>query len=321
MEAAPGRAADRERHAGRLRRLHGADRQPRRRVRLLHPLRRHGARRVPHDDQVERRWADLAAAAGRGADHRSASGPTRSRGAASRTGIAGARADLAAMPWVDIANGAPTGADATNEIVDTWVDGKFGLNNESTMLVLFDERRETWSTPTPISQPGDSPAYTAPAISPERHKGLRRVTGVHAALPDDHGRSPARARRLPSAADRGGRYARRLDDGLYGPARRCSRIRRRGGSSTTSSSGTTCTPSRRALRRWCVERRSPHGGLSRNGRLAPGSHRRRARGVPGAVAPGRLPGRASATTTSSARPQDRSQARDRRLPGALPEYP
>ncbi|HXJ65524.1 MAG TPA: sialidase family protein [Actinomycetota bacterium] len=81
-------------------------------------------------------------------------------------GYSGARADLAAMPSVDIANGAPTGADATNQIVDAWVDGKFGLNHEVAMLSYSTNLGRTWSTPTPVSEPGDRPAYTAPAISP-----------------------------------------------------------------------------------------------------------------------------------------------------------
>jgi len=59
-------------------------------------------------------------------------------------GIAGARMDLAAAPSVDIANGAPTGAGATNEIVDTWVDGRFGLTT----------RRSCSLTQLPAAIPG-----------------------------------------------------------------------------------------------------------------------------------------------------------------------
>jgi hypothetical protein len=49
-------------------------------------------------------------------------------------GPAGARTDLMAMPSVDIANGAPTGAGATNEIVDVWSDGRFGQGHEVALL-------------------------------------------------------------------------------------------------------------------------------------------------------------------------------------------
>ncbi|HEY2948649.1 MAG TPA: hypothetical protein VGJ53_09655 [Micromonosporaceae bacterium] len=77
-------------------------------------------------------------------------------------GYAGARTDLSAAPSVDIANGAPTGAGATNTIVDAWVDGTF--NAEKTMVAW--SRNGSWSTPAPVSLPGDRPIYAAPAISP-----------------------------------------------------------------------------------------------------------------------------------------------------------
>jgi hypothetical protein len=82
-------------------------------------------------------------------------------------GNAGARSDLAAMPSVDIANGAPTGTDATNEIVDAWSDGRFGLNDERTLLSYSTDGGGTWSSPTSISVAGDRSAYSAPAISPD----------------------------------------------------------------------------------------------------------------------------------------------------------
>jgi hypothetical protein len=84
-------------------------------------------------------------------------------------GIAGARSDLAAAPSVDIANGAPTGAGATNLIVNTWADGRDGLNNED---VMFSQSSGgglpgTWSEPRRISDAGDRGYYAAPALSPD----------------------------------------------------------------------------------------------------------------------------------------------------------
>src|SRR5918994_5565057 len=84
-------------------------------------------------------------------------------------GVAGARNDLSAAPSVDIANGAPTGADATNLIVNTWADGRDGLNNED---VMFSQSigggvPGTWSAPRRISDPGDRGYYAAPALSPD----------------------------------------------------------------------------------------------------------------------------------------------------------
>ncbi len=79
-------------------------------------------------------------------------------------GIARARSDLAPAPSVDIANGAPTGGDATDRIVMSYVSGPL-----ATPHVYFTEsanRGGTWSTPMAIESAGDRGYYTAPAISP-----------------------------------------------------------------------------------------------------------------------------------------------------------
>jgi hypothetical protein len=81
-------------------------------------------------------------------------------------GIAGARNVLGAAPSADIANGAPSGADATNEIVDTWSDGSLGLDNEKVMLSYSTNGGDSWSDPTAISSAGDRGYYAAAAISP-----------------------------------------------------------------------------------------------------------------------------------------------------------
>jgi hypothetical protein len=88
-------------------------------------------------------------------------------------GVAGARNDLSASPSVSIANGAPTGAGATDEIVDAWADGRDGLNNEHVLFSYSNGRGDpgTWSTPTAIETVKTGPSrdrgyYAAPAISP-----------------------------------------------------------------------------------------------------------------------------------------------------------
>ncbi len=81
-------------------------------------------------------------------------------------GIAGARNDLAASPSVDIANGAPDGINATDEIVDAWADGASGLNNEHVLTSYSTNRGATWSTPAAIETTGDRGYYAAPALSP-----------------------------------------------------------------------------------------------------------------------------------------------------------
>lgn len=82
-------------------------------------------------------------------------------------GVAGARADLSAAPSVDIANGAPTGTNATNRIVLAWADGRDGLNNEKVMFTSSTNGGNTWATPAAISSAGDRGYYAAPAISPD----------------------------------------------------------------------------------------------------------------------------------------------------------
>jgi hypothetical protein len=82
-------------------------------------------------------------------------------------GIAGARDDLGPSPSVDIANGAPTGADATNQIVDSWADGRNGLNNEHVMFSTSTNGGSTWTAPRIIETGStDRGYYAAPAISP-----------------------------------------------------------------------------------------------------------------------------------------------------------
>ena len=81
-------------------------------------------------------------------------------------GFAGARTDLSAAPSVDVANGAPTGAGATNEIVDAWADATPGLNSEEARVSWSTDGGSTWSTPLAVQLAGDRPIYVAPAISP-----------------------------------------------------------------------------------------------------------------------------------------------------------
>ena len=75
---------------------------------------------------------------------------------------------------MDIANGAPTGAGATDRIVISWVDGRDGLNNEHVMFSRSSNGGGAWSPPASVEQPnptGQTPRdrgyYSAPAISPD----------------------------------------------------------------------------------------------------------------------------------------------------------
>jgi hypothetical protein len=82
-------------------------------------------------------------------------------------GVGGARSDLSPAPSVDIANNAPTGTDATNRMVISWVDGRDGLNREHVMVSRSSSGGASWSTPIAIERAGDRGYYSAPAISPD----------------------------------------------------------------------------------------------------------------------------------------------------------
>lgn len=82
-------------------------------------------------------------------------------------GVGGARDDLSAAPSVDIANGAPTGAGATNEILRTWVDGRAGVNHEHVFVSSSTDGGNTWSAPSATETAGDRGYYSGIALSPK----------------------------------------------------------------------------------------------------------------------------------------------------------
>jgi hypothetical protein len=81
-------------------------------------------------------------------------------------GVAGARSDLSPAPSVDIANGAPSGADASNRLVMSWVDGRDGLNHEHVAFSTSPPGGLGWTRPRNVELAGDRGYYSAPAISP-----------------------------------------------------------------------------------------------------------------------------------------------------------
>jgi hypothetical protein len=81
-------------------------------------------------------------------------------------GVGGARSDLSPAPSVDIANGAPSGNDASNRLVLSWVDGRDGLNHEHVMFTTSTSGGDSWTAPRQVERTGDRGYYSAPAISP-----------------------------------------------------------------------------------------------------------------------------------------------------------
>src|ERR687887_20817 len=85
-------------------------------------------------------------------------------------GVAGARDG--SFPTIDIANGAPTGAGATDEIVLAWSNGPTPSDthpgpNEQALVMWSLNQGRTWTSAGSASPAGDPPDFPAIAISPD----------------------------------------------------------------------------------------------------------------------------------------------------------
>jgi hypothetical protein len=79
-------------------------------------------------------------------------------------GFAGTRTD--SFPSLSIANGAPTGAGASNTLVLTWPDASNGVNHEQALVQTSTDQGQNWSSPGTAAEAGDRPDNPAIAISP-----------------------------------------------------------------------------------------------------------------------------------------------------------
>src|SRR5262245_2729997 len=79
-------------------------------------------------------------------------------------GIAGAR--TSSFPSLDIANGAPTGAGATDKLALGWSDGSDGLNHEHALVVVSTNGGLNWTSPVAVEESGDRPDFAFIALSP-----------------------------------------------------------------------------------------------------------------------------------------------------------
>src|SRR3954452_17012665 len=79
-------------------------------------------------------------------------------------GISGAR--TSSFPSLEIANGAPTGAGATDKLALGWSDGADGLNHEHALVQLSSNGGRNWTNPVAVEQSGDRPDFAFIGLSP-----------------------------------------------------------------------------------------------------------------------------------------------------------
>jgi len=97
-------------------------------------------------------------------------------------GVAGARDGT--FPTADVANGAPTGADATDEVVVAWSEGPTPSDanpgpNETVKIAYSKNGGNSWAFTNDAAQATDRPNFPAIAISPDGTDVYLTYNGFH----------------------------------------------------------------------------------------------------------------------------------------------